>query len=236
VSAGAAWGRFPERSSCHSGYDLQLPQCAAMTDRGHRLRSGLRRSRSSRAPPAATALHPSASSHAPQPPQTRSSLSSPRAGGRLYRSWMRERAKAGAGFIYVAPPDRHLTVEKDRTCASSADRARTAHVPPSIRSSASAAAVYKEGAIGVVLTATSTTHGRHGVHPPHAGGRLCRTQTTLLSVDAAQASCSTCPWTSASPRRSRPGVATLPRREGDGRRAVGRAGLLAGAERRRNEG
>ena len=63
-----------------------------------------------------------------------------------------EKEKIESGFVYVAPPDYHLLVEADQTFSLSADQP-VCHSRPSIDVLfETAAAVFKDGLVGIILT------------------------------------------------------------------------------------
>jgi two-component system chemotaxis response regulator CheB len=82
-----------------------------------------------------------------------------------------EKEHIDAGFVYIAPPDYHLLIENDRTFSLSAD----AHVRfsrPSIDVLfESAAPVYGEGLVGIILTG-SNNDGAEGVKAIQMNGGL----------------------------------------------------------------
>lgn len=66
-----------------------------------------------------------------------------------------EKEKIEGGIVYIAPPDYHLLIESDETFSLSADEP-VRHSRPSIDVLfESAAVVFKEGLIGIILTGAS---------------------------------------------------------------------------------
>lgn len=78
-----------------------------------------------------------------------------------------EKERVAAGFVYVAPPNYHLLVEHDRTFSLSADMLVGFSRPSIDVLFESAAEVYRERLIGVVLTG-SNSDGARGVRTIHA--------------------------------------------------------------------
>jgi two-component system, chemotaxis family, protein-glutamate methylesterase/glutaminase len=63
-----------------------------------------------------------------------------------------EKERIGAGFVYLAPPDYHLLIEKDRTFSLSADPPVMYSRPSIDVLFESAAIVYREKLVAIILT------------------------------------------------------------------------------------
>jgi two-component system chemotaxis response regulator CheB len=82
-----------------------------------------------------------------------------------------EKEKIEKGFVYIAPPDYHLLIENDFTFSLTADEA-VLYSRPSINVLfESAASVYKDKLIGVILTGANSD-GAKGVSAIAANGGL----------------------------------------------------------------
>lgn len=67
-----------------------------------------------------------------------------------------EKEKIESGFIYIAPPDYHLLIEKDFTFSLTADEAVLYSRPSIDVLFESAASVYKDKLIGIILTGANS--------------------------------------------------------------------------------
>lgn len=81
-----------------------------------------------------------------------------------------EKEKIEPGFVYIAPADYHLLIEQDKTFALTSDMYIN-HSRPSIDLLfTTAAEVYKDGLIGIILTGASSDGAKGLLEIKRAGG------------------------------------------------------------------